>query len=661
MDEACVVEGHSTSIAVRVNGVSKKYGKYLALQNVNLNVPRGEFAGFIGPDGSGKSTLMKAIAGLLTYDDGVIEVFGTPIDSEKSAEKVRNRIGFMPQGLGQSLYPELSVEENIEFFAKLRLVPADELEKRKKWLLSMTRLEPFLARQVKHLSGGMKQKLALICALIHSPELLILDEPTTGVDCISRKDFWIILSQLLHQTNVTALISTAYMDEASRFHQVSLFHHGRVLESGDPDRIAKSSSGCMVVLNATPQLQAISQLKKRYPLVKAYGPDVHAFVENTDAASAIEDAVLALDGVQVQTARTMPLDLEDAFLMLLLKKGLVEKQTSIEDAQTLCGIADEREVMIEAQDLVRDFHQFRAVDSVSFSVQRGEIFGLLGANGAGKTTVLKMLTGILPPTAGCGRVAGADMKRSAQQIKEKIGYMSQIFSLYQDLTVVENIMLFAGIYGLSSSETRLRTQWILEMAGLTGNKLDQTGRLPVGLRQRLALGCALVHQPQVLFLDEPTSGVDPVGRQRFWDILFRLSRVERVSILLTTHSMNDAEHCDRLALMHSGHIIANATPDEMKKQTEAEAGRLFELLVEQPAAVLSCLARNGFEDAMLFGKTIHLFTRDDPMDQKRIESILLRNGWKLPAFQPIRISMEDVFVHRLSALQKHTAPENEAA
>ncbi|OQW55583.1 MAG: hypothetical protein A4S17_14210 [Proteobacteria bacterium HN_bin10] len=306
---------------------------------------------------------------------------------------------------------------------------------------------------------------------------------------------------------------------------------------------------------------------------------------------------------------------------------------------------------IEAKGLIRDFGPFRAVDQVSFQVKQGEIFGLLGANGAGKTTVIKMLNGIMPPTAGNGWVAGADMKTAGGAIKERIGYMSQAFSLYLDLTVLENIRLFAGIYGLDRRTTTERLAWIVAMAGLSGYESSSTSRLPMGVRQRLALGCALVHQPRVLFLDEPTSGVDPIGRRKFWDILSRLAREEGVAILITTHYMSEADHCDQLALMYAGRVVADGTPEDLKQQVEKEAGHLIEVIADQPGKAVLALRQAGFSGAALYGTRIHLFCRDPVRDQACACRALESSGVKIKSATMRPLSLEDVFVYKVMALE----------
>jgi len=647
---------------IRVAGFRKSYGKTQAVRGVDLEINRGEIYGLIGPDGAGKSSLMKALAGVLTFDAGEVTVFGIRIDSEKSAERIKGRLGLMPQGLGGNLYPELSVAENIDFFARLRLVPEADLARRKGRLLEMTRLERFRDRPMKQLSGGMKQKLGLVCSLIHEPELVILDEPTTGVDPVSRRDFWGILSELLRERGMTALVSTAYLDEADRFHRISLLQDGAVLAQGSPDQIRALVPGTLVSFRAEPQLEALALMQARYPQVLARGPEIQVFVEKAEPAAALQAVSDALKGVVVQGIDTAAPELEDVFIALVRRRGDAggaQVETSPAARAAAVKLPVKGALAIEAQGLIRDFGPFRAVDQVSFQVPQGEIFGLLGANGAGKTTVIKMLTGIIRPTGGAGRIAGADMREAGQAIKERIGYMSQAFSLYLDLTVLENIRLYAGIYGLDKARTRERTDWIIDMAGLAGFESALAAGLPMGIRQRLALGCALVHQPQVLFLDEPTSGVDPVGRRRLWETIFRLSREEAVTVLVTTHYMSEAEHCDHLALMFAGKVVADASPAEMKSQVETEAGQLIEVATNQPMQAQQSLVQNGFPEASLYGKSIHLFSREPDSDREKISRILAGAGIGLSSVAPKPLSMEDVFVYRVMALEKLQRQEDQ--
>jgi ABC-2 type transport system ATP-binding protein len=635
---------------VRICGFRKSYRKRVAVGGVDLTVRRGEIFGLIGPDGAGKSSLLKAIAGVLAFEAGSVEVFGETIDSEAAAERIKGRLGLMPQGLGLNLYPELSVEENVDFFARLRLTPENELVERKQRLLAVTRLEKFKDRPMKQLSGGMKQKLGLVCTLIHEPELLILDEPTTGVDPVSRRDFWATLSELVAEKGITAIVSTAYMDEVSRFHRMALLHAGQILAVGGPEDIRTLAPGAQVLVQAEPPLAALARLRAAFAQVETVGPRLCVFVDDALREDAARQVRQALEDYKLGTLEAGEPDLEDVFIALLRRRGLAPAEREPPVSTTSLPVPRGK-AAIEARELTKEFDAFRAVERASFCVAPGEIFGLLGANGAGKTTVIKMLTGILRPSGGTGRVAGADMRTSGAVIKERIGYVSQVFSLYPDLSVIENIRLYAGIYGLTAAEGRRRTEWVIEMAGLAGREAERPASLPMGLRQRLALGCALVHRPRVLFLDEPTSGVDPVGRRRFWDILFRLAREDGVAILVTTHYMSEAEHCDRLALMHAGRIVADAAPEALKRAVEAEAGSLIEFKVADASRTLALLREAGF-DAYVHGGRVRLFARDPEAEGTRIRKLLAGAGIVLHALTPQPLSMEDVFVYRVTALER---------
>ena len=634
--------------AIRVEGFTKRYGKRVAADGLSMTVHAGEIYGLVGADGAGKSSLMKAVAGVLAFDAGTVEVFGTRVDSERSAEQVKRRIGFLPQGLGLNLYPDLSIEENVDFFGRLRGVPAAELLERKRQLLEMTRLDSFRTRPMRQLSGGMKQKLGLVCTLIHEPDLVILDEPTTGVDPVSRRDFWAILGKLLEEKGVTALVSTAYLDEADRFHRVSLFHEGKVMGEGSPAELVATVPGTLALFRAEPQADALPRLKAAFPQTEAMGAWLRVFAEGLDAPRAREAVDKALAGIPPTDWFAREPELEDVFVAMLRQRGAKLESAFPADSRVPAASTD---LAIEARGLTRLFGDFRAADAVSFSVPQGEIFGLLGANGAGKTTVIKMLTGILKPSSGEGRVAGADMRSAGLAIKERIGYMSQAFSLYHDLSVVENIRLYAGIYGLDGRQARRRSDWVIGMAGLAGFENDAAGRLPMGLRQRLALGCALVHEPRVLFLDEPTSGVDPIGRRMFWDILFHLSRREGVAILVTTHYMSEAEHCDHLALMYAGRVVADASPEALKAEVSAESGQLLELRVDRPVPAQAALRAAGFASATLHGRAVHLLSRDAAGDLARLPGKLAEAGITVQSAALRPLSMEDVFLQRITALE----------
>ncbi|MCX7098709.1 MAG: ATP-binding cassette domain-containing protein [Methylococcales bacterium] len=652
--------GEATLVAddklIQVSGFCKSYKKKLAVNAVDLTVQRGEIYGLIGPDGAGKSSLMKAIAGVLSFEQGSLSVLGVTIDSEAAAEQVKGRLGFMPQGLGLNLYGDLSVEENIDFFAQLRQVSPEQLVERKAKLLTMTRLDTFRDRPMKNLSGGMKQKLGLVCTLIHQPELVILDEPTTGVDPVSRRDFWAILAELLREQGITALVSTAYMDEAARFHRLSLMYNGQVLAAGEPDVIGQQAKGCMVELTAKPLMQALEQLKPHYAQLEAIGDKIRIFADGAEKSTAAVAVKTQLTGVEIISIRAFDAELEDAFIALLRLGPLADKAaTAMTIPRFDTPLPADQGVAIVAKDLTRDFDKFRSVDNISFTVKQGEIFGLLGANGAGKTTAIKMLTGILPPTSGEGQVAGADMGHAAQTIKERIGYMSQAFSLYLDLTVLENIRLFASIYGVARKIRQQRIDWVVQIAGLADVGGQLAGSLPMGIRQRLALGCALVHQPSVLFLDEPTSGVDPVGRRHFWEILVHLARVEQVAILVTTHYMGEAEHCDHIVLMYAGRVIADDTPAMLIKALQDEAGQLLDITTDKPLEALAILQQEKFQGVALFGKHIHLLAKDTKAVEQQLKTVLEKQAIKLTETTTESPTLEDVFVYRVLALENQKA------
>lgn len=645
--------------AVQATRVSKHYRKKVAFEDISIEIQTGEIYGLIGPDGAGKSSLMQAIAGVLTYNSGDLCVFDTLIDSEKSAEKIKHRIGFMPQGLGLNLYPDLSIEENIDFFANLRGVSSDLLQQRKEMLLSVAKLTPFKTRPMKNLSGGMKQKLGLVCTLIHQPELIILDEPTTGVDPISRRDFWEMLNRLVMDEGMTALVSTAYMDEASRFNRLSVMHQGKVLVQGRADDIIAKSPGWVVEIETSQPSEVLARLKVKFETVEQLGQMIRLVIFDQEK-DVIESILKEQLGSEEHQWYFLPIGLEEFFIHHLKNhsssaaKRLQNPSYPIYQSPTDKDRVNTDEPLIQADNLVRRFGDFIAADQVTFEVRPGEIFGLLGANGAGKSTVIKMLTGILPPTDGAGFVANQNMAHSGMAIKESIGYMSQAFSLYLDLTVLENIKLFGRIYGLSGERLQERIDWVIDVGHLKSVQNEPAGSLPMGKRQRLALGCALIHQPKVLFLDEPTSGVDPIGRSEFWRILVNLASEWGVAILITTHYMLEAEHCHRLALMQAGKIVAYDTPVNLKQTLKQQKGQVLSVNVSHPYRALSCLQKAGYDNLSLFGNRLQLFSKTVSKTKNDVVNVLKNNQIEIKDTMVLQPSLEDVFVDRIeTALAKH--------
>ena len=479
--------------------VSLRYGAAMALDGVNLAVPAGCVVGFIGPDGVGKSSLLGLVSGVRALQTGQVEVFGGQMGERRHRQQSLPRIAYMPQGLGRNLYPTLSVAENVDFFGRLFDLNRRERARRIEELLEATGLAPFADRPAAKLSGGMKQKLGLCCALVHEPDLLILDEPTTGVDPLSRRQFWELVERIRDRhPGMSVLVATAYMEEAARFDWLVAMDGGRIIGTG-----------------------SAAELKA------AAGAD----------------------------------SLEEAFIHLLPE----EKRRGHRQLLIPPRPADSGGWAIEAENLTQRFGDFTAVDGVSFTIARGEIFGFLGSNGCGKTTTMKMLTGLLPPTSGQARLFGTPVNPKDIETRRRVGYMSQAFSLYGELTVQQNLELHARLFHLPEAQRLARLPALMERFDLTPYRDAAAADLPLGIRQRLSLAVAVVHEPQLLILDEPTSGVDPVARDEFWSLLVELSRDQGVTIFISTHFMNEAERCDRISLMHAGRVLASDTPDALRR------------------------------------------------------------------------------------------------
>jgi ABC-type multidrug transport system ATPase subunit len=485
---------------IEIKGLVRRFKKVRALQGVDLVINKGELFGVVGPDGAGKTTLLQSLCAILDPTEGTIAVEGA--DTVKNASTITSRIGYMSQAY--SLYEDLTVEENLEFFAKIRNVPEEAYRERRARLLEFSGLSPFLKRRTRSLSGGMQKKLALCCNLVHEPDILVLDEPTLGVDPLSRRHLWEIIRGY-HGRGKTIIVATSYMDEARRCQQVAFLLGGKVLASGDPADMGTS--------------------------------------------------------------------LDEVFFRRIKKPAVIEDLPFERRPK--------QDVLVEVEGLVKKFDGFTAVDDISFSVRRGEIFGFLGPNGSGKTTTIRVLCGILPPSSGMVRVVGTDMAVRPEDAQGRIGYMSQRFSLYLDLTVEENIEFFGAVYGTARDTLARRKQWVIGMAGLHEKENVLARDLSGALRQRLALGCALLHHPDVVFLDEPTSGVDPVSRKAFWDMI-RTVASAGTSVFVTTHYLDEAENCGRVALLHRGRLLAAETPQTLKALHGARTMEdLFVKLIEQ--------------------------------------------------------------------------------
>lgn len=493
-----------TAPVVTLAGVGQRYRRTVALEGIDLQLPAASMVGLIGPDGVGKSSLLALVAGARAVQQGRVQVLGGDMADSHHRNAVCPRIAYMPQGLGKNLYPTLSVEENLQFFGRLFGHDAAERRRRIDDLTNSTGLHPFLARPAGKLSGGMKQKLALCCALIHDPDLLILDEPTTGVDPLARAQFWDLIARIrAGRPGMSVIVATAYMEEAQRFDWLVAMDEGRILATGTPAEL----------------MQHIG----------------HA-------------------------------SLEAAFVALLPEAKRRGHQPVVITPLQADAAA---EIAIEAQGLTMQFGDFVAVDHVSFRIQRGEIFGFLGSNGCGKSTTMKMLTGLLPASSGEALLFGVPVDPKDIETRRRVGYMSQAFSLYGELTVRQNLELHARLFALPEEAAKKRIADLVATFDLTDHLDDLSDGLPLGVRQRLSLAVAVLHEPEVLILDEPTSGVDPVARDGFWDHLQRLSREEGVTIFVSTHFMGEAERCDRISFMHAGRVIATGTPEALKEAQHA--------------------------------------------------------------------------------------------
>ena len=489
-----------SEFAVKASGIGHRYAKQTALADIDFSIVAGTRCGLIGPDGAGKSSLLGLIAGVKILQQGELEVLGGSITDRRHRTSLYPRIAYMPQGLGQNLYPELSIRENIQFFATLFGLSQADFEQRLPQLLSATDLTRFAERPAGKLSGGMKQKLGLCCALIHDPDLLILDEPTTGVDPLSRRSFWQLIEQVRSERpQLTLLVATAYMEEAAQFEQCLMLDRGKLIAQGTTAELAA----------ATP-------------------------------SGKLDAAFTHFQGAQAGG-----------------HQALVIPPLAAEAAA---------EIAIEASDLTLCFGDFTAVDKVSFAIRRGEIFGFLGSNGCGKTTTMKVLTGLLAATEGSAKLFGKQVDAKDLATRKRVGFMSQSFSLYGELSVRQNLELHARLFDLPTAEGVARSKALMERFGLTEVAEQQSAELPLGVRQRLSLAVAVLHKPEILILDEPTSGVDPAARDDFWRLLIELSREQGVTIFLSTHFMNEAERCDRISLMHAGQVLACDTPAALQQQ-----------------------------------------------------------------------------------------------
>jgi ABC-2 type transport system ATP-binding protein len=636
---------HTSTEVIQVENLYKRYSKIVALKGINFTVRRGEIFGLIGPDGAGKTTTFHILSGVMEASTGTIQILG------KAPRDARLAIGYLTQQF--SLYSDLSIDENLRYSAGLREMPEKLFWQRRTQYLRLMDLEKFSDRLAGRLSGGMKQKLALCCALISQPEILLLDEPTTGVDPVSRREFWNILAAIASQ-GVTVVVATPYLDEAERCDRIALIYEGQIQQIGTLNEL-RASLGLQRLELRTDRLEATEFVlqaatnRKQTSIVdvQTFGDRLDVLVKDPAVATAAIEQICVrqhfkLDSVQICTAT-----LENVFVSRLRALGNEPeflpfpraKQESRQ--QHLWGVGNGGEVAISANQLRKVFGDFQAVKRVDVEVRYGEIYGLLGANGAGKTTTMKMLCGLLVPTSGKSSLAGQTRNLRSSALRQRIGYMSQKFTLYDDLTIIQNLEFYCGIYSVPTRLRRRKIDWVLATCGLVGKENLLTGQLPGGWKQRVAFGASIMHEPEILFLDEPTSGVDPLARRQFWRLINEFAR-SGTAVLVTTHYLEEAEQCNRMGFMVAGEVVAQGSPSEIKA---CQPGQLLEMVIDSTQAAANLLGNYlGAWRVSIFGDRLHVVLDCPDKEILQIQSILQGADLNVHDLRVIPFSLEDAFI-----------------
>jgi drug efflux transport system ATP-binding protein len=630
------VAGQEAGKMIAVENLWKKYGGIEAVRGISFEVRKGEIFGLIGPDGAGKTSTFQILAGVMEASSGSADVLGSP------ARQMRAQSGYLTQSF--SLYPDLTVAENIRYVGVLRGIDPTEVERRSRPYLEKFDMLRFKDRLAGRLSGGMKQKLALVSALVPEPGVLLLDEPTTGVDPVSRREFWDALAHLAAD-GLTILVATPYLDEAERCHRVALMYSGNIQQIATPTELRGSLDLIRLELFTSRLADAERLLAQGASTgsitdVQRFGDRLDLLVSRPEEAKESLNERMAAAGLDVAEVRADTPTLENVFVATLRKLGEeihAEPFPHRRAHHSLHG-----QVAIGARELTKEFGAFTAVRNVDIQIRYGEIYGLLGANGAGKTTTIKMLCGLLEPTRGELELAGQAGGFRSREVRQRIGYMSQRFSLYDDMTIAENLDFFSSVYGVPREEQRQKIGWILSFSGLEGKQNQVTGSLPGGWKQRVAFGSAIMHEPSVLFLDEPTSGVDPLARRAFWSMINQLAD-RGAAVLVTTHYLEEAEQCNRLGLMVAGELVAEGTPAQIKA---AQTGHLLEYVVDQPQRAADFLRIDGERwRVALFGDRLHVVTDEDAGAAEQTTTAKLNAlGIRVLQVREIRFSLEDVFI-----------------
>lgn len=631
------VNSSSALDVIEVKDLYKHYDELVAIKGINFSVRKGEIFGLIGPDGAGKTSTFHILGGIMEASAGKVTVLGKP------PRQVRLSIGYLTQKF--SLYSDLTIEENLRYSAGVRQVSSHVYIQLRNKYLQLVNLQEFSDRLAGQLSGGMKQKLALCCALISQPEILLLDEPTTGVDPISRRDFWDILVGIAH-AGMTIVVATPYLDEAERCHRIAFIHKGKIEQIGILSELRDSLALKRLEVR-TPELESVEKIliahchKKFLVDVQTFGDHLDVLVKNSHHGKTEIENLCELNKVKLNSIQVVEPTLENVFITRLQQLENPPPFKPFPHDQ-VNHFRENSDLAIEVNSLGKVFGNFKAVKEINLEVRYGEIYGLLGANGAGKTTTIKMLCGLIEPTTGQLSLAGTQVNSRSSQLRQKIGYMSQKFTLYDDLTILENLEFYCGVYGVSRRSRRRKIEWVLETCGLQGKEKMLTSNLPGGWKQRVAFGASVMHEPSILFLDEPTSGVDPLARRQFWKLINQFAR-SGTSILVTTHYLEEAEQCNRIGFMVGGEIVAQGSPSELKA---TQPGELIELSTNNIQQTYDLLKKE-LEPwrVSFFGDRIHVILINPDLEISQIETILKVANIQVFLIRPIPFSLEDVFIN----------------
>jgi ABC-2 type transport system ATP-binding protein len=645
---------------IRVQNLQKNYGQHTAVKGIDFTVNPGEIFGLIGPDGAGKTTTFHILAGVMEASGGDIQILG------RAPRDARLQTGYLTQQF--SLYLDLSLEENMRYNAGLRRVPPGRYAERRDRYLSLMGLQKFSDRLAGQLSGGMKQKLALCCALVSQPQILLLDEPTTGVDPVSRREFWDVIATLAATEGTTIVVATPYLDEAERCNRIALMYRGHIQQIGSIQELRESLGLHRLEVhleNAQALNQAEDLLRSETAIadVQTFGDRLDVLVADVEAGQAVVRSRLNNQGIAFTSLEILEPTLENVFVTRLrqqgsdppfipfpsnsprpslrLRSGQASAHLPTASSSSLSTPPFPSNTAINATNLSKTFGDFQAVKQVNLDIHYGEIYGLLGANGAGKTTTIKMLCGLLPPTEGSMQLAGVRGNLRSSALRQRLGYMSQKFTLYDDLTIRQNLDFYCGVYGIPRSMRASRIDWVLTICGLEGQAQLMTGSLPQGWKQRVAFGASVMHEPEILFLDEPTSGVDPLARRQFWRLIEDFAR-RGTAILVTTHYLEEAEHCNRMGFLVAGEVVAQGSPREIKA---AQPGQLLELVTDSAQAA-SDLLKTQMDSwrVSIFGDRLHVVVDNPDQDTPQIKALLSNAEINLHSLRPISFTLEDAFI-----------------